>query len=218
MKLTDEFEIRKRENFMKKTLILIIYLSLSSLLIAGGNQRYVIKKLQDNENISLKNKKHSFIGYTTNIPNQFLGFSIFSTHPRNIGLYLDMKGPFGFRSESDDFYENISVNKAENIFGDSKISTDDDWLTMNIGITKVILNKMLLFIGAGYSDNTHYNQYYDEYEILGSNGKYWIERKSNSGVNFFGGSMFIVSDKIILQFGASSFPSSLILGIGYLMF
>lgn len=203
---------------MKKTTILIILLLLSSLLIAGGNQRYVIKKSQNNKNISLKSRKHLFIGYTTNIPNQFLGFSLFSTNPKKIGLYIDMKGPFAFRSESDNFYDNISVNKAENIFGDSKVSTDEDWLTMNLGVTKTIFANTLLFIGAGYSDHTYYNQYYDEFEILGSNGKYWIERKSDSGINLFGGSMIIISNKVILQFGASSFPGSLILGLGYLIF
>lgn len=129
-----------------------------------------------------------------------------------------MKIPFGLRSESDNFYDNISVNKAENIFGDEQISTDEDWLTMNVGLTKTLFDNILLFAGLGYSDHTYYNQYYDEFEILGSNGKYWIERKADSGINFFGGGMIVVSSKVIVQFGASSFPSSIILGFGYLVF
>ena len=203
---------------MKKTTILIILLLLSSLLIADGNQLYVIKKSQNNKNISLKSRQHLFFGYTTNIPTQFLGFSVFSSNPKKIGLYIDMKGPFAFRSDSDNFYDNISVNKAENIFGDDKTSTDDDWLTMNLGITKTIMDNILMYVGAGYSDHTEYNQYYDEYEILGSNGKYWIEKKVDSRVNFFGGCMIVLSNKVILQFGVSSFPKSLILGFGYLVF
>lgn len=62
---------------MKKTLLMLIFLLLSSLLIAQESYGYVGEKSQNVKNISLKSRKHSFIGYTTNIPNQFLGFSVF---------------------------------------------------------------------------------------------------------------------------------------------
>lgn len=158
-------------------------------------------------------------GFTTNIPKQFLGFFFCNIKPKNIGFYIDVKTGLPIRGgyEDEDFYDNISVNKAENIFNDELLKKDDNWLSINIGITKILMEYVSLYFGGGIAVFSAFRQYYDTFEILGTYGKYWIEDKSKSSIrpNILSGLIIVVDPNWFLQIGGEIQPPGVTIGLGY---
>lgn len=168
------------------------------------------------ETTNLKIGRFIAVGYCVDLPEQPLGFFLCGTQPKGVGLYLDFKTsiPMG-REGSDDFYENISVSKAEG-WGDRLIDTDETWLSFNIGMTKVVLSRAAVYAAAGLSLHSGYRQYKDEFYILGDNGEYWIEDEevSETTVNGLGGIIIQLSEFWVGQIGVEAMPAGITIGIG----
>jgi hypothetical protein len=160
-------------------------------------------------------RTYAILGYTANIPDQFLGFFFASSRPHGFGPYVDLKLTVPFRDQGNDFYDNISVNKAENIFGDRLIGKDDEWITVMLGATSRIRSDLTMYGAAGLAFYTAYRQYKDPYEILGHHGEYWIEDESKSETTLTGqlGFLLRTSPKWALQIDAQAQPTGVTLGI-----
>lgn len=161
--------------------------------------------------------KFVIVGYTGSFPQIPLGINVFSFREDGWGIYADFKGNFG--PPTDETYDSVSVNKAENIFNDTLLKKKDFWKTLNIGFSRLLINrKIALYGGMGYSWASNYRQYHDEFEILGSNGNYWVadESADKSGVNFLTGILFFLSDQVSANVGVSSKPYGVDVGLGWM--
>ena len=170
-------------------------------------------------NNGFKSKDTKIFGYIANVPQELLGFNFVKLTSTNLGFYIDLKAGLPMRDGADDFYDNISINKAENIFGDQLLKKDDNWLSMNAGLTKILSNHIAFYGGLGFSIYSEYRQYKDEFEILGDNGKYWIENedKSKTTLNVLGGIIFKINPTWIMQIGAEAQPSGISVGFGKIL-
>lgn len=168
---------------------------------------------------NFKSKELIIFGYVANIPQELLGFNFIKVSRQDFGFYIDLKAGLPMRAGADDFYDNISVNQAENIFGDRLIKKDDNWFSMNAGITKVISNHLAFYGGLGFSSYSEYRQYKDEFEILGDDGEYWIENddKSKTTLNALGGVIIQIDPRWIMQIGAEAQPTGISIGFGKIL-
>ena len=164
-----------------------------------------------------KTHNKRIVGFVANIPKEFLGLNLISTSKQSFGLYFDFKIGLIQGYNTDDFYDNISVNKAENIYMDQLLKKNDSWVSINVGLTKVVLKNLVLYGGSGISFYSEYRQYKDEFEILGDNGKYWIENDDESKItlNALGGFIIQIDPKFAFQIGAESQPTGVTIGFGW---
>jgi len=87
------------------------------------------------------------------------------------------------------YYENISVNKAENIYGDRRVSETPVYTSYSLGVNyipKIRFGKdnrvsTIMFSGIGWTDQKTYYNYKDPMEILGTNGNYTIDGTNDGG-------------------------------------
>ena len=179
-----------------------------------------VNTITDFSKISPINKDDMGGGVDVSFPNGMMGFYLYKTNTEKLGYYFDFRGQFSPISERDSYYDNISTNWSENI-GDNRIGEDTDYMMCNVGVIKNISNTMFLYGGGGISWGDNYSQYYDEFEILGKNGKYWINDNSTSNINFIGGILIIPKeDKFFNQIkvGVNSTPLEISVGLGWSLF
>jgi hypothetical protein len=161
---------------------------------------------------------HVMVGYVANLPKQPLGLFVASFPPENPGFYLEFKGDFSNKDIS--YYEHLSQETVDSIFRDRNLKSDSDWYSLNAGIAWQLKKNSSLLIGAGFSSENVYLQYYDPTGILGEKHKYWIDDEDNSGyfINVTLGYLFQFQDKYYLRIGADYQPLGLNLGFGYMAF
>lgn len=160
-------------------------------------------------------------GYSTNLPKEVIGLSVFSIHQNKTGYWGDIKwSPGALRSGNDDYYDNISRGIAENTWNDPLLSEKEEWISLNFGLTRGIAAKTAIYGGVGVAQSYHYRQYYDSFQILGNNGQYWIadESQDKTYPNIIIGLLFLVSDRVTLNIGTESVPNGIDFGIGYSFF
>jgi opacity protein-like surface antigen len=151
-------------------------------------------------------------GFTTNIPNQWLGFCLFYAEPGQVGLYLDLKTGVPVTPGGDDLYEHISVSQAES-WGDPLRDKKNTWLSMNVGATFPVASRLAIYAGAGYSNNSKVRNYYDPLQILGTNGSYWVKDGDTNYLNGIGGVLIILGPSWGLQVGGEAKPRGVTSGI-----
>jgi len=156
--------------------------TLTNVEYIGGDSGYIQLKLNDMGG-----------GVDVSFPNGMMGFYLYKTNTEKLGYYFDFRGQFSPISERDSYYDIISTNWSENL-GDNRIGEDTDYMMCNVGVIKNISNTMFLYGGGGISWEDNYYQYYDEFEILGKNGKYWINGNTSSKINIIGGILIIPKD------------------------
>ena len=86
------------------------------------------------------------MGYVGNLPNAPIGFfaGVLSVR-QSVGVYIDLKfNNFGYTDENTDYYD-MSINKAENICEDSRVSEMESRFCIDIGIIKILTPKLGLF-------------------------------------------------------------------------
>ena len=79
----------------------------------------------------------------------------------------------------DDLYDK-SVKFAEETLGDRKTDELYNYNTFMGGVTYGIQPKTAILFGGGITNLTNYNEYYDSFEILGDDGKWYVEDDDNS--------------------------------------
>jgi len=165
-----------------------------------------------------KNIRHGF-GLSSNIVAKTWGFNLSAVDIKETtGLFIDFKTSLPTIIGSENFYNNISLNKAENIFHDRLIKIQNNWLSINVGILAELHKYYALYFGLGVSWFTQYRQYKDNSEILGKHGEYWIENENVSTTNFdlLSGILITPSRHVMIQVGYEKKPYGINLGIGFI--
>ena len=144
-----------------------------------------------------------------------MGFCFFSTKSEGVGFYIDLKFSVPLIYGGDDFYDNISVYQAEG-WGDRLLDEQDGWISGNLGLTRVLSSSVALYAGVGYSANTGYREYYDEFHILGTNGRYWVEAGDTEYFNALGGMLLVLGRNWGLQVGGEMNPAGVTAGLFYI--
>jgi len=109
------------------------------------------------------------------IPTQMIGISVYGINTLKIGYYGTLAITVNQPYYDDPNLYNMSINKAENIFGDTLLESNDKWQSFFVGITQKIYKLNFIYGGIGFSNKDVFRKYDDEYEILGNQGHYWIK-------------------------------------------
>ena len=164
-------------------------------------------------------ESHVGAGFVVLAPHQYMGFSAQAVSLRlgGIGIYVDAKFDTSPPSREEDFDPSLTAEEAEDQFGDQLFSTDDSWQSVNVALIRPLLPELLLYLGAGYSSQERYKQYYDDSAERGLLGYYWVEdpRESGNRVNLLGGAFFRISQSLLVQFGVETKPRGVTVGAVY---
>ena len=154
----------------------------------------------------LRNTSHIGVGYVASIPEMFIGFTALVLSPSVLGgagLYADVK--LSSSSPGSDPYLDpaITVDQAENQFGDFLFEEDSGWLTVNLAVAYALTRELAVYAGGGYTRERHYRQYYDDSQTRGLQGFYWITDPAGSGnrVNALGGLLLRAGRHLVFQMG-----------------
>lgn len=160
------------------------------------------------------------VGFVANAPHEFLGVSVHAVSPRilgGLGIYVDAK--IGIESPRDEpgFDPDLTAGEAEDLFPDELFTERSDWRSVNVALIRPVLPELMVYAGAGYSDEGRYHEYYDPTATRGDLGFYWVENPESSGgqVNLLAGAMFGVSQNVFIQFGVETKPRGVTVGASY---
>lgn len=165
----------------------------------------------------LRNSSYLGVGYVASIPEAFVGFTVLALTPKVLGgagLYADVK--LTPTSPRDPYFDpNITVDQAQNQFGDFLVDQRSTWLTVNLAAVYAATPELAIYGGAGYSRERHYREYYDNSKTRGLFGFYWIADPAASGnrVNALGGLLLRAGEHILFQVGGESQPRGADVGV-----
>lgn len=160
------------------------------------------------------------VGFVANAPHEYLGVNVHAVSPRilgGLGIYVDAK--IGNDSPRDEpgFDPDLTAAEVEDLYSDQLFSERSDWRSVNVALIRPVLPELMVYAGAGYSDESRYREYFDPEAERGISGFYWVEDPENSGgeVNLLGGAMFGVSQNVFIQFGVETKPRGVTVGASY---
>lgn len=164
---------------------------------------------------------HIGVGYTANIPNQFVGVSahVITDILGGAGLYVDAKFATESPEDKDGYLPDLTAEDVEAAGGDQQLRAQGAWQSVNAALMYALTSQLAVYGGAGLVNGTEYREYYDPDRELGRAGVYWVrdEEASGSDVNLLGGVFFQVAESLAIQFGGESKPGGFTLGISYLI-
>ena len=189
----------------------------------------------DFSKISPINKKDKGRGVDLSFPNGMLGFYLYTTNTEKLGYYFDFRAEFSNIIDKYGDLVNIDNNSIysygednewatgfdRQVWGDSRIREDTDYMMCNVGLIKNISNYIFLYGGGGISRRYIWYQYYDESEIRGKNGEYWMRRSYSRRLNFISGMIILPKEDDFfnqIKLGINSAPLELSIGLGWSLF
>jgi len=123
------------------------------------------------------------LGMFLGIPQMGVGFSYFGFRGvEQLGWYGEFMITLSGVSGRDNFYDH-SETWAGSTLGDSKVGDQSELTTLHIGRCYSFSQDLIGFLGAGLSINNHYAKYYDELEILSSDGNYFVNADDEGGIS-----------------------------------
>jgi len=161
-------------------------------------------------------ESHIGAGFVVLAPHQYMGFSAQAVSLRlgGIGIYVDAKFDTSPPSKEEEFDPSLTAEEAEDQFGDELFEEKDSWQSVNVALIRPVIPELLLYLGAGYSSQERYQQYYDDSQVRGLHGFYWVEDPRDSGnrLNLLGGAFFRISQNLLVQFGVETKPRGVTVG------
>lgn len=158
------------------------------------------------------------IGYVVNAPNQLAGVSghVLTGRFGGLGLYVDAKFDID-EPGGDEFVDSLTANEVDLRYGDTRFSEEGSWMSVNVALMRPLTPDLIVYAGAGYSDEKRYVQYYDINAERGNLGYYWVEDDEESGskINPMGGVMLRIQPNIFVQFGLEGAPVGGTVGVTY---
>lgn len=158
------------------------------------------------------------IGWVANVPTSFLGFSVLGMTPGVLGgagLYADVKLTTGSPGNAPAFLPDVTPQQAELTFGDQFFADESDWFTLDLALVYAVTPEFAVYGGAGYSEETHYREYFDESETRGDFGFYWVADPDRTGsrTNVLGGVVMRITRFTVFQAGGQTNPSGVTVGL-----
>ena len=136
---------------------------------------------------------HGGGGYSVNILNQWAGVCAFSTRAKGFGFYADVKFTVPLVASFDNFYHDVSVSEAEG-WGDTLKSERSNWVSLSIGVTRVLSRQSAVYAAIGYSNRTDYCEFYGSPHTSRDDGNYWVVSDGTGYLNALGG-FIVFSDR-----------------------
>jgi hypothetical protein len=159
------------------------------------------------------------VGFVANAPHEFLGVSVHAVSPflGGLGIYVDAKIGNDYPSDEPGFDPDLTAAEVEDLYPDELFTERSDWRSVNVALIRPVLPELMVYAGAGYSDEGRYHEYYDPTATRGIAGFYWVEDPENSGgqVNLLAGAMFGISQNVFIQFGVETKPRGVTVGASY---
>jgi hypothetical protein len=158
------------------------------------------------------------VGWVANVPTSYVGFSVMALTPAVLGgggFYADIKVTSSSPESQAGFLPDVTPQGAELTFGDLLFTDESEWLTIDLAAVYAVTAEFALYAGAGYSDQKHYRQYYDESETRGEFGFYWVSDPEETGtrVNLLGGAIMRVNRLAAFQAGGQTQPAGVNVGV-----
>ena len=166
----------------------------------------------------LRNAPHIGIGYVANIPDAFAGGALMFITPKVLGgagLYADVKFSPSSPGRVAEYLPTITVDQAENVYGDRLFLQQSAWFTANLAVVYAVTRELALYAGAGYSREHHYREYFDNSETRGLDGFYWVHDPAASGnrINALGGVLLRAGRYVVFQSGVGARPAGVDAGV-----
>ncbi|MDO9390753.1 MAG: hypothetical protein Q7U71_03155 [bacterium] len=202
----------RRSSFILGLLALIIVHSPACAQVEKYNYN-------DDEGPGFNSGTRLILGYSANIPNQYLGFNMGFTRPRTWGIFVEFKMNYTSLEIAPYLFDDLSVYDEEQTIrslSDTFIGARDSWISLNTGITRPLNDRFCSYLGLGVSFRRVYRQYYEIYGNMGDNGYFWINDDANSTVNLnvTGGVYCKLGRYFYLQLGGDLRPLGLVAGLG----
>jgi hypothetical protein len=160
------------------------------------------------------------VGFVASAPHEYLGVSVHAVSGRvlgGLGVYVDAKMGTESPRDEEGFNPDLTAQEVDDLYGDQIFSTRSDWRSVNVALVRPVLRELMVYLGAGYSEETVYREYLDPEGERGVLGFYWVEDPDASGpeVNLLGGAMFGISSNVYIQFGVETKPRGVTVGASY---
>ena len=170
----------------------------------------------DDEGSGFDSGTRLILGYAANIPNQYVGFALGFSRPKTWGIFLEYKMNTTSLDIASYLYDDLSIDRVENVYGDTLKDQRSSWISVNGGMTRPLSDRFCGYLGLGLSFRKAYRQYREPYQGMGDNGYYWINDGPNSTVNLnvTGGIYYKVGRYFYLQLGGDFKPLGLAAGLG----
>jgi len=167
--------------------------------------------------LNFQNTSRAGLGLVINAPQQFLGASglfVTSRVPGGLGIYLDYKSSHNPPNRSDDYDPSISIDQAENVFGDTPFRNERGWTTINVAAVRPLTAELMLYAGAGLARASGFRQYHDPAGDRGGAGLYWVDdpEGTDDHVNLLGGAFIRGGRNLIFQIGGETAPAGVTVG------
>jgi hypothetical protein len=174
--------------------------------------------LQAQRVTDLRNSSHLGVGYAASIPEAFVGFTALVLSPKVLGgagLYADVKFTSSSPRRESYFDSTISVSQAQNLYGDFLVEEKSTWMIVDLALAYTVTPELALYAGAGYSNEHHYQEYFDDSQTRGLGGFYWIPDPAGSGnrINWLGGALLRVEQYVLFQAGIEAKPRGATVGV-----
>jgi len=169
----------------------------------------------ERERLDLGDFSGTGIGISSNVPNVLTGISVFRMNPAwGFGVFASGRMNFNSPGNGKFFEKGMTVAEAR-ARGDDRFRDQDVYRMFTVGVIRAIDSGLALFAGLGYTKKIAYREFWDEEEVMGDRGFYWVELhdESQSGLNITGGAMFQISSFMFLKGGGVLFPKGVNLSV-----
>jgi hypothetical protein len=161
-------------------------------------------------------------GYVSNAPDLLVGATVWTVIPglHGWGLYVDAKMDPEDPVRGGFLMNNLTAAEAEQQWpNDLEFISNSQWRAFNVAITRKLTDEMVVYLGAGYAEETVYVQYRDGQENRGILGWYWVEDpdRSRTGINFLAGGFLRIAKSVRIQFGGEARPMGFTVGLSYVL-
>jgi hypothetical protein len=159
------------------------------------------------------------VGYVANGPHMFLGGTVWGLIPglNGWGLYVDAK--MGITDPAN--YEGFEPGIENSEVDPQHLPVDNDayWRAFNVAVTRALTDELVVYAGGGWAVKTQYREWWEQSEVLGRLGYYWVEDVSGSteGVNLMAGGFLRLSSSVRLQFGGELLPLGFTIGASFVI-
>jgi hypothetical protein len=166
----------------------------------------------------LRNATFFGVGYVVNVPNTYVGFSALAFSHRVLagaGLYADVKFSTSSPGDSPYLIPGVTAQEAEVLWADALGIAESTYLSVNLALVYAITPELGLYAGAGYTNEEHYREYYDNAMERGNLGFYWVADPEDTGsrVNLLGGALFRLHKNLLLAMGLEAQPRGAMIGL-----
>lgn len=170
----------------------------------------------DDEGPGFNSGTRLILGYTANIPNQYVGFTLGFSRPRTWGIFMDFKMNTTSLEIAPYLYDYTPEYVDTTYWSDTLKDRKSSWISVNAGLTRPLNDHFCAYLGLGTSFRKAYLQYYEPQGSNGDNGYYWINDDANSTVNLnvTGGIYYKLGRYFYLQLGGDIRPLGLVAGLG----